>query len=64
MLLRVEGAVVERRALLSEIWGVENEPLNRSVDNHVVSLRRKIEEDPSHPRHILTVHGFGYKLVR
>jgi DNA-binding response OmpR family regulator len=63
MLLRTPGAVVERRGLLREIWGLENEPMNRSVDNHVVSLRRKIEEDPARPRHILTVHGFGYKLV-
>jgi DNA-binding response OmpR family regulator len=57
------GEVVDRRELLREIWGLENEPMNRSVDNHIVSLRRKIEEDPSSPRHILTVHGFGYKLV-
>jgi DNA-binding response OmpR family regulator len=58
-----QGQVVERKDILSEIWGLENEPMNRSVDNHVVSLRRKIEEDPREPRHLLTVHGFGYKLV-
>jgi DNA-binding response OmpR family regulator len=63
MLLRSPGAVVERKDLLREIWDLENEPMNRSVDNHVVSLRRKIEEDPSRPKHILTVHGFGYKAV-
>ena len=63
MLLRSPGAVVERKDLLREIWDLENEPMNRSVDNHVVSLRRKIEEDPSCPKHILTVHGFGYKAV-
>jgi DNA-binding response OmpR family regulator len=63
MLLRTPGAVVERKDILREVWGLQNEPLNRSVDNHVVSLRRKIEEDPARPRHILTVHGFGYKLV-
>ncbi|MEM7234234.1 MAG: response regulator transcription factor [Planctomycetota bacterium] len=57
------GEVVSRQFLLKEIWGVENEPLNRSVDNHVVSLRRKIESNPSKPRHLLTVHGMGYKLV-
>ena len=49
--------------MLSDIWGVENEPQNRSVDNHIVSLRRKIEDDPAEPRHILTVHGQGYRLV-
>ena len=58
------GEVVTRKELLSDIWGVENEPMNRSVDNHVVSLRRKIEDNPASPRHILTVHGFGYKLVK
>jgi DNA-binding response OmpR family regulator len=63
MLLRRAGEVVERKELLKEIWGLENEPMNRSVDNHVVSLRRKIEEDPTVPRHLLTVHGFGYKVV-
>jgi len=59
-----QGSVVERKDILREIWGLDNEPMNRSVDNHVVSLRRKIEEDSAEPRHILTVHGFGYKLVR
>jgi len=63
MLLCHQGQVVERKDILREIWGLENEPMNRSVDNHVVSLRRKIEEDPTNPQHILTVHGFGYKLV-
>lgn len=63
VLLRNAGVVVERRFLLGEIWGLENEPMNRSVDNHIVSLRRKIEPDPTRPRHLLTVHGIGYKLV-
>jgi DNA-binding response OmpR family regulator len=63
MLWAAQGGVVERKDLLKEIWGLENEPMNRSVDNHVVSLRRKLEEDPTDPRHLLTVHGFGYKLV-
>ncbi len=63
MLLRLQGTVVDRKEILKEIWSLENEPMNRSVDNHVVSLRRKIEEDPTNPRHIITVHGFGYRLV-
>lgn len=63
MLLMAAGEVVDRREILREIWGLENEPFNRSVDNHIVSLRRKIEDDPSRPRHLLTVHGIGYKLV-
>lgn len=63
ILMENPGSVVARTALLGEIWGVENEPMNRSVDNHIVSLRRKIESDPARPKHILTVHGFGYKFI-
>ena len=64
MLSQEPGSIIDRQQLLSEIWGLDNEPMNRSVDNHIVSLRRKIEEDPKSPRHIITVHGFGYKLVK
>jgi DNA-binding response OmpR family regulator len=63
ILMGEEGQVVDRARILSSVWGLENEPMNRSVDNHIVSLRRKIEEDPTRPRHILTVHGMGYKFV-
>lgn len=63
MLLRNAGEVVPRQDILREVWDLENEPFNRSVDNHIVSLRRKIEDDPARPRHVLTVHGIGYKLV-
>jgi DNA-binding response OmpR family regulator len=54
---------VERNKLLDAIWGLEASPTNRTVDNHIVSLRRKIEEDAKDPRHILTVHSIGYKFV-
>ena len=64
MLSQEPGLIIDRQQLLSEIWGLDNEPMNRSVDNHIVSLRRKIEKDPKSPRHIITVHGFGYKLVK
>lgn len=64
MLSQKPGEIIDRQYLLSEIWGLDNEPMNRSVDNHIVSLRRKIEDDPKNPRHIITVHGFGYKIVR
>jgi DNA-binding response OmpR family regulator len=64
MLLEKESQVVDRQEMLRQIWNLENEPMNRSVDNHIVSLRRKIEGDAAAPHHILTVHGFGYKLVR
>lgn len=54
---------VSRDDLLEKIWGVQANPNNRTVDNFIVKLRRKLEEDHKNPRHILTVYGFGYKLV-
>ena len=54
---------VERNKLLDVIWGLEGFPATRTVDNHIVSLRRKIEPDPKEPRHIVTVHSIGYKFV-
>jgi DNA-binding response OmpR family regulator len=57
------GEVVSREELLNEVWGYENYPSTRTVDNHIASLRSKIEEDPAQPRRLLTVHGVGYKLV-
>jgi len=59
---RAEEAV-SREELLEKIWGVKQNPSNRTVDNFVVKLRRKLEEDQKNPRHILTVYGRGYKLV-
>lgn len=58
-----EGQVVSRDELLDRVWGVESSPTNRSVDNFIVKLRKKIELQPDKPRHILTVYGMGYKLV-
>ena len=57
------GEVVTRDELLNEVWGYENYPTTRTVDNHIASLRAKLEENPADPRHLLTVHGVGYKLV-
>jgi DNA-binding response OmpR family regulator len=54
---------VSRDEILDKIWGIQGNPTNRTVDNFIVKLRRKIEEDHKRPRHILTVYGFGYKLV-
>lgn len=54
---------VSRDELLEKIWGVDSTPTNRTVDNFIVKLRRKLEEDQKNPRHILTVYGYGYKLV-
>lgn len=59
---RAEEAV-SRDEILEKIWGVQPTPHNRTVDNYVVKLRRKLEEDHKNPKHILTVYGFGYKLA-
>jgi DNA-binding response OmpR family regulator len=48
--------------LLHEVWGYQAVPYTRTVDVHIVWLRQKIEEDPRNPRHILTVHGQGYRF--
>jgi DNA-binding response OmpR family regulator len=57
------GAVVRRNELLDEVWGYSADVTTRTVDTHVASLRAKIEDKPSEPRHLITVHGVGYKLV-
>ena len=54
---------VSRDELLTEIWGYEENPTTRTVDNFILKLRQKLEKDPNHPQIILTVHGIGYKLV-
>jgi DNA-binding response OmpR family regulator len=63
-LLRHEGAVVSRPALLDDVWGYASDVLSRTVDTHVAELRRKLEDDPANPRHILTVRKAGYRLAR
>jgi DNA-binding response OmpR family regulator len=57
------GQPVSREEILNKIWGVDANPTNRTIDNFIVKLRRKIEKHPDKPEHILTVYGFGYKLV-
>lgn len=54
---------VNRDELLEKIWGLKAGPTNRTVDNFIAKLRKKIEDDTRNPRHLLTVHGIGYKLV-
>ncbi len=61
---RHEGEVVTRDMLLDDVWGYEHFPTTRTVDNYILSLRKKIEHDPANPAHIVTVHTAGYKLVR
>jgi len=59
-----EGEVIERNELLNEVWGYENYPSTRTVDNFILNLRKKIEEDHHNPKHLLTVHRAGYKFVK
>ena len=58
-----KGVVIPRDRLLDEVWGYEAYPTTRTVDNQIVKLRQKLEDDPENPRHILTVRGTGYKFV-
>jgi DNA-binding response OmpR family regulator len=55
--------VISRDELLNEVWGYENYPGTRTVDNHIWRLRKKLETEPAHPRHFHTVHGAGYKFL-
>jgi DNA-binding response OmpR family regulator len=57
------GEVVTREELLDQVGGYDAMPTTRTVDNHIASLRAKLEADPSQPRHLQTVHGVGYKWV-
>jgi DNA-binding response OmpR family regulator len=63
-LIAHEGRVVRRDELLERVWGMEQTPTTRTVDNHVALLRSKLESDPAEPRRLITVHGVGYKFVR
>jgi len=56
--------VISRDELLNEVWGYQNYPSTRTVDNHILKLRQKLEKDPANPIHFRTVHGMGYKFVR
>jgi two-component system alkaline phosphatase synthesis response regulator PhoP len=62
-LLAHPGEVVTRERLLDEVWGYERFPTTRTVDTHVLRLRRKLEADPDRPVWILTVHGQGYRFA-
>ena len=55
--------VISRDELLNEVWGYKNYPSTRTVDNHILRLRRKLERDPSRPIHFRTVHRAGYKFL-
>lgn len=62
-LIQRGGDVVSRVTLLREVWGYQALVLSRTVDSHVAELRRKLEADPAHPRHILTVYKTGYRFA-
>ena len=62
-LVKSEGRVVSRKAILEDVWGLHEDTDTRAIDNFVVRLRRYIEEDPSQPRHLQTVRGVGYRFV-
>lgn len=61
-LVAAQGDVVTREVLLSTVWGYEELPTTRTVDNHVAMLRARLEDDPAQPRYIVTVHGVGYRF--
>jgi DNA-binding response OmpR family regulator len=62
-LLRRGGKIVPRLDLLRDVWGYDAEVVSRTVDTHVAELRRKLEDDPAHPRYILTVRKAGYRVA-
>jgi DNA-binding response OmpR family regulator len=59
-----EGEAIHRHDLLNEVWGYTAMPTTRTVDNFILDLRKKLEEDPANPKHILSVRGVGYKFVK
>ena len=63
LLIANKDEPVSRNRLLDEVWGYDLFPTTRTIDNHIVKLRQKIEDDPKNPTHVVTVHGIGYKFV-
>ena len=62
-LIHNREVVVSRERLLNEVWGYDSYPTTRTVDTHILKLRKKIEEDPSDPKYILSIYGSGYRFV-
>ena len=63
-LINHEGKIVSRSAILEDVWGLREDTDTRAIDNFIVRLRKYIEDEPSRPRHLLTVRGIGYKFVK
>jgi len=62
-LVQHEGKPVSRKRMLDEVWGLHEDTDTRAIDNFMVRLRRYLEDDPTHPRHLLTVRGVGYRFI-
>ena len=62
-LVQNDGRIVSRKQILEQVWGLHEDTDTRAIDNFIVRLRRYIEDDPGHPRHLLTVRGVGYRFV-
>jgi two-component system, OmpR family, alkaline phosphatase synthesis response regulator PhoP len=62
-MIQHEGKPVSRKAMLEQVWGLREDTDTRAIDNFIVRLRRYIEEDPTEPKHLLTVRGVGYRFV-
>jgi DNA-binding response OmpR family regulator len=62
-LIKNPRRVISRDELLNEVWGYQNYPCTRTVDNHILRLRQKLETEPAHPKHFHTVHSSGYKFL-
>jgi two-component system alkaline phosphatase synthesis response regulator PhoP len=62
-LIKHEGKVVSRKAMLEDVWGLREDTDTRAIDNFIVRLRKYIEDEPAQPKHLLTVRGVGYRLV-
>src|SRR5438034_4181994 len=62
-LIKYEGRVVSRKAMLEDVWGLREDTDTRAIDNFVVRLRKYIEDEPSQPKHLLTVRGVGYRFI-
>jgi DNA-binding response OmpR family regulator len=62
--IKHEGEVISRDKLLDEVWGYDTYPTTRTVDNFILMIRKKLEDNPSVPEHIMTFHSAGYKFVK
>ncbi|MCA1816301.1 MAG: response regulator transcription factor, partial [Acidobacteria bacterium] len=62
-LIKQEGRAVSRKSLLEDVWELQEDTDTRAIDNFIVRLRKYIEDEPSNPRHLLTVRGVGYRFV-